>query len=41
MNHIITVGDILIIAGSAVVLIAVVGALFILISILNPFRSGH
>lgn len=41
MDHAITVGNVLIVCGVALAAVLAVGGLLLLISIMNPFRSGH
>jgi hypothetical protein len=41
MGHAITVSDVLIVAGVGVGMLVLVGGIFGLIWLLNPFRSGH
>jgi hypothetical protein len=41
MDHAITVGNVLMVCGIAVALVLAGGGLLLLISILNPFSSGH
>jgi hypothetical protein len=41
MDHVITIGNVLIVCGVALGAVLIVGGLFLLISIMNPFRSGH
>lgn len=41
MNHTITIGDVLIVSGIVLGLFVVGGGLILLLTIMNPFRSGH
>jgi hypothetical protein len=41
MDHAITVGNVLLVAGIALAGILAVGGLVLLLTIMNPFRSGH
>jgi hypothetical protein len=41
MSHAITLGDVLLVGGSVLALVLVGGALILLLTIMNPFRSGH
>lgn len=41
MDHAITIGNVLIVGGTVLGLVLLVGGLFLVLDILNPFRSGH
>jgi hypothetical protein len=41
MDHAITIGNVLLVCGIAVAGILVVGGFVLLLTIMNPFRSGH
>jgi hypothetical protein len=41
MDHAITIGNVLLVCGVALGFVLAVGGLILLITIMNPFRSGH
>jgi len=41
MDHAITIGDVLLVGGVALAGILAVGGLILLLTIMNPFGSGH
>ena len=41
MDHAITVGNVVMVGGIALTVITVCGCALLVLSILNPFRSGH
>jgi hypothetical protein len=41
MSHAITVHDVLVGSGAALVVILVLGGIYALLVLFNPFRSGH
>jgi hypothetical protein len=41
MDHAITIGNVLLVSGIALAGILAIGGLILLITIMNPFRSGH
>lgn len=41
MNHVITLGDVLLVVGIPVGLLLLAAIIFGIIALMNPFRSGH
>lgn len=41
MSHAITIGDVLLVGGIALLGILAIGGIILLLTIMNPFRSGH
>jgi len=41
MSHAITIGDVVVVGGIALVIALALGGIVLLLTIMNPFRSGH
>jgi len=41
MSHAITIGDIVVVGGISLIAILAFGGIVLLLTIMNPFRSGH
>lgn len=41
MAHAVTIGDVLLVGGIALACILAISGLILLLTIMNPFRSGH